>query len=240
MVESATLLLDCGNSAIKYQLGERSGRLETVAEVVHLVRTEAVAQAVVASVSRFGQQLEHALAELPIPCRRLRVIQGWAGLTLCYGTPETLGIDRWLTLVALTGRPDPALIVDAGTALTIDWLDPGHHHRGGYILPGLRLMRRSLVDDTFALPAVSGDAGAVSPGQSTGACIANGTLLALAAAVDAAADASTASAFDVVWTGGDAPRLRALSRYPGQYRPDLIFDGMRRLLDDPHYMETLL
>lgn len=239
MVADRPLLLDCGNSSIKYQLGARVGRLRTVASVIELVEAESVTQVIVASVSRLGQQIKQALAEAGVPCLILEVRQGWHELTLCYQCPERLGVDRWLTLVALAGYGQEILVVDAGTALTIDLLNRDDQHQGGYILPGLGLMRRSLVDDTFALPEVVGQ-DSVDLGQSTDECIARGTLMTLAAAVDTTVSRLGWPNLQVVWTGGDASSIRPFSQNPGQCRPDLIFDGIRRLLADTSYMETLL
>lgn len=239
MVVARTLLLDCGNSSIKYQLGAEGGRLQSAASVCELVKARSVAQVVVASVSVQGQQIKQLLLEMGIGCAVLEVRQGWHGVSLCYENPERLGIDRWLTMVALSGNDRDSLVIDAGTALTIDLLDRDDQHLGGYILPGLGLMRRSLVDDTFALPAVA-DAGSVDLGRSTDACIANGTLFALAATVDATVQRINRPQLEVVWTGGDAQRIRAFSQYSGECRPDLVLDGIKRLLADTSYMETLL
>lgn len=239
MVAARPLLLDCGNSSIKYQLGAQLGRLKSVANVIELIKAESVGQVIVASVSAQGQQIKQGLKETGVDCVILQVRQGWHGLDLCYRNPERLGVDRWLTLVALAGHGQGSLVIDAGTALTIDLLDRSDQHLGGYILPGLGLMRRSLVDDTFALPEVA-DHASVDLGQATDSCIANGTLMCLASAVDATVKRIDQAQLQIVWTGGDAQSIRPFSQSPGQYRPDLIFDGIKRLLADTSYMETLL
>ncbi|WP_352284776.1 type III pantothenate kinase, partial [Pseudoalteromonas sp. Q18-MNA-CIBAN-0097] len=61
-----------------------------------------------------------------------------------------LGIDRWLALIAgFTLYPNTAcIVVDAGTATTIDVLDSEGLHLGGWILPGLDLMTSSLTQNT--------------------------------------------------------------------------------------------
>lgn len=239
MVSLQPLLLDCGNTSIKYQLGSESGRLSSVSSVMELVRSKAIGQVVLASVSSQGNDIKHLLTATGVSCIVLKVCQHWQGLNLCYQHPERLGIDRWLSLVALAGGGQDVLVVDVGTALTIDVMDHTDQHKGGYILPGLGLMRRSLVDDTFALPAVS-EAASVGLGQSTTECIANGTLLALAATVDSTIDRLQWPQVSVYWTGGDADIIRAFSRHSGQSRMSLVFDGMKRLLADRSYMETLL
>ncbi|GGX76202.1 type III pantothenate kinase [Saccharospirillum salsuginis] len=235
---SRTLLLDCGNTACKYQYGEEHGHLDSTEAFVQLVERIEPEQTLLATVSKFGQTLGECLVERALPHRKVRVRPDWQGLKLAYAEPERLGVDRWLTLVALCGHPRPVMVVDVGTALKIDALDGGDRHLGGYILPGMRLMRRALVDDTFALPPVDQD-GALAPGATTRDCIANGAVLALAGAVDKARAQFGPTPPDIVWTGGDADRVRPFTAEPGQLRPALIFEGMRRLMKDADYMESL-
>lgn len=235
---SRTLLLDCGNTACKYQIGEERGYLASTEACVRLIDRLKPEMTLLASVSKFGQVLDEHLAKHGVDHRRVRVVPDWQGLTLAYAKPERLGVDRWLTLVALSGGDRPAIVVDVGTAVKIDALDVGDRHLGGYILPGLRLMRRALVDDTFALPPVDRD-GTVSPGTDTVDCIANGATLALAGAVDKAVAQFGLTRPDIFWTGGDADRIRPFTAVSGQLRPALVFEGMTRLMKDADYMERL-
>jgi len=235
---SRTLLLDCGNTACKYQYGEEQGHLDSVDAFIQLIERLQPEHTLLATVSYFGQTLDECLIERAMPHRKIRVQPDWRGLKLAYADPHRLGVDRWLTLVALTGHPRPVMVVDVGTALKIDALDAGDRHLGGYILPGLRLMRQALVDDTFALPPVHQD-GTLRPGANTRDCIANGAVLALAGAVDKACAQFGPMQPDIVWTGGDADRVRPFTADPGQVRPALIFEGMRRLMKDADYMESL-
>lgn len=71
--------------------------------------------------------------------------------------PDHVGIDRLLNAVAANSRREkyrPAIIVDAGSAVTVDWLDASGTFGGGAILPGLRLMSRALNQYTALLPLV--------------------------------------------------------------------------------------
>lgn len=71
--------------------------------------------------------------------------------------PDHVGIDRLLNAVAVNSRREknrPAIIVDAGSAVTVDWLDSSGAFGGGAILPGLRLMTRALNQYTALLPLV--------------------------------------------------------------------------------------
>lgn len=66
-----------------------------------------------------------------------------------YLKPEQLGIDRLLAMVAARAQSPQALcVIDAGTAVTIDFVDPGGRHLGGFILPGRRMFRECLLANT--------------------------------------------------------------------------------------------
>jgi len=80
-----------------------------------------------------------------------------------YATPGQLGADRWASLVAARQRAvaagppvAPMVVVNAGTAVTIDALAADGTFRGGVILPGLRLMLQALADNTAALKTAPG------------------------------------------------------------------------------------
>lgn len=72
----------------------------------------------------------------------------FAGLKNSYENPERMGIDRWLAMLA--GHDDCSagfIVVDAGTAFTIDVVKAGVH-QGGYILPGVNMAQQALYGNT--------------------------------------------------------------------------------------------
>jgi type III pantothenate kinase len=71
--------------------------------------------------------------------------------------PERVGLDRLLNAVAANARDrtgKPAIVVAAGSAVTVDWIDQENVFRGGAIFPGLRLMALALHAYTAKLPEV--------------------------------------------------------------------------------------
>jgi type III pantothenate kinase len=71
--------------------------------------------------------------------------------------PERVGVDRLAAALAaarLRSGPRPVIVVDAGTAITVDLVDAGGVFRGGAIMPGPYLMAESLHQFTEALPRV--------------------------------------------------------------------------------------
>jgi len=148
------------------------------------------------------------------------------GIVNAYGDRAAdLGVDRWLAMIAAHRQGHGAtLIVDAGTAMTLDLLTADGHHLGGYIVPGLSLARGSLHHGTAALPAITGDA-TLDLASSTSAAIANGTL-AQAVALIAAVRASAAQGSKLLVTGGDAASLLPLLGADVLHAPDLVLEGL--------------
>lgn len=109
--------------------------------------------------------------------------------------PRSLGIDRLLSAFAATrivGKlpPDSGLVViDAGSAITVDWVDSDGCFRGGAIMPGLRLQAKSLATGTDALPEIDwqADQDVCLPGTNTADAIFGGILVGAAGAIDAVA-----------------------------------------------------
>jgi len=81
-----------------------------------------------------------------------------AGVHSAYAQPSTLGVDRFLGMIAARARaPGAWLVAGVGTALTVDLLDRQGIHRGGRIAPSPGTMRRALHHAAPHLPAEGGD-----------------------------------------------------------------------------------
>lgn len=79
-------------------------------------------------------------------------------MSVCYDDPHKLGVDRAVAAFAAIrqiGAGRPFLMVDVGTAMTIDYVDSEGVFRGGAILPGPRLMTTSLNKNTYKLPLLT-------------------------------------------------------------------------------------
>ena len=80
------------------------------------------------------------------------------GVRNAYAEPARLGADRWVAMIAARDLARQACyVVDCGTALTLDALAADGQHRGGLIVPGIRLMRQALYRDTRQIPAEEGE-----------------------------------------------------------------------------------
>lgn len=155
-----------------------------------------------------------------------RVVDGVEGLACGYSQPGALGIDRWLAVLACWKNiKRRALIVDAGSAMTIDVLSQ-NRHLGGYIIPGLPLMCRALGAGTWGVRAETQAEPEMSPANGTSGAVHNGSLIALIGAVNQAAKVTGID--DIVLTGGDSGYLKKnlASRFTVIEVPDLVLDGL--------------
>ncbi|SHG17610.1 pantothenate kinase [Microbulbifer donghaiensis] len=171
-------------------------------------------------------------ARFALPVEFARVTSQCAGVTCGYRHIERLGVDRWLAVLAAHHKdPRAALIVDCGSAVTLDLLDNGGRHLGGYIVPGLDLMRRALFQDTDAVKVSSELAPNMSlaPGRDTADAVNRGLVVMALGAIDRAMAElhSAGAASPRLWlTGGDGPLLSALCDRPHQLVTELVLDGL--------------
>ena len=168
------------------------------------------------------------------PLRQRRI--GHADLPLSIGLdePHKTGIDRLAAAAAaaIVKTPDRgAIIVDCGTAATVDMLAADGTFLGGAILPGPALMARALADGTSKLPAVAAlerSAPPAMPGRTTHEAIAAGIGWGLHGAIAklvAAARGVLGSDADVILTGGWRGAVRAALPEAIDL-PDLVLCGI--------------
>jgi type III pantothenate kinase len=159
-----------------------------------------------------------------------------AGVVNGYTEPRLLGVDRWLAVVAAHHlAPEGCVVVDAGTAMTVDVVLAQGRHLGGYIVPGPDLMVRSLMRGTSDLAAHS----ETSPpsdvhgfADNTRDAIGHGCRLALAALIDRAVEDATPLAghpVELILTGGALEEIRPWLVTPGRVVGDLVLRGLARL-----------
>jgi type III pantothenate kinase len=167
------------------------------------------------------------------------VLDHWQQLPLrvLVDQPGRVGLDRLLGAVAANSVRHAgctAVVVDAGSAITVNAVDSTGAFRGGVILPGLYLMARALHDYTALLPLVDPPPGPPPPGPATSSetAIAAGVYWAAAGAVRAivqqwqAADRAGPPPH-VFLTGGDAPRLAPALDPSWRLWPAMTLEGIR-------------
>ncbi len=195
----------------------------------------------IASVHRFAvHRLQQAISDTHPSARIEQLSRHDVPLKTQVHEPDVLGIDRLLSAFAASNRFSvPLIVIDAGSAVTVDLVSHDREFVGGAILPGLSLQTRSLATGTDSLPHVNrwnADDPLPSPGQNTADAIRLGVLLGLAGAVDRIVasyqelQAESPQNCPVVLTGGDAATLSPILRFPHEIVPNLVCRG---LLDLP-------
>lgn len=155
-----------------------------------------------------------------------------AGVTNGYRVPERLGVDRWLAMLGGYSRARGAcVVVDCGSAITVDMIDQHGVHQGGYISPGITAMYRSLFANTHGVKVVKGnDVDDLSPGRDTESAVSSAQLIMITGLIQRAVqqlsiDGESASLPELLMTGGDGLQLsKFLSR--SVFVPDLVFEGL--------------
>jgi type III pantothenate kinase len=160
---------------------------------------------------------------------RVRTRAQFGSLRIAYAEPSRFGVDRWLGLIAARAMsPDATLILDAGTAATFDLVLADGQHLGGLILPGVEMMRTSLLSGT-QIPRIEAEPSEGLWAADTAPAVAAGSLHAIAALASRlydrlATQVQTAPRF--VLTGGDAERLAPALDRPHERVPDLVLRGL--------------
>jgi type III pantothenate kinase len=228
------LLIDAGNTRIKWALVRgadwlRTGVLETaavqglsgdlagVSEVREIWVSNVAGEAVVREI----RALKLGPHGAPV---FLRASEACAGVHNGYAHPAQLGSDRWAALIAarrMTMRT--CLVVNAGTATTIDTLRADGTFTGGLILPGIELMQRSLTERT-QLPVASGRY-ANFP-DNTGDALFSGAIQATCGAIVRQHALLTEANAPVLLAGGAAALLQAHLQLPCQLVDNLVLRGL--------------
>lgn len=248
-------VIDIGNTRIKWALVD-GGQLVAPGSAVHRGALDAALAALDAALPRDLERVivanvagEHAADRLRVLARsraraRVELVATTAerfGVRCAYAEPRRLGVDRWVAILAAhRAAGGTACVINAGTAVTFDAVDASGRHLGGLILPGTRLMAMALDRHTSNIgatkPAAGAPAGLELLGESTAAAVGNGTMLALAAALDRAIG-TVARAFGapprVYLSGGDAASLRAWLETGVELRADLVLEGLALFAAEP-------
>lgn len=150
---------------------------------------------------------------------------------------EQLGVDRWMSIIgASAGSSKPVIVVSLGTAMTIDAV-VDKKHLGGFIVPGLSLMRRSLALNTaqldeYDLPSQQNEFKLLA--TNTENAILGGTLYMAASYINSLIqdlENETGRKFDCVGTGGDFSAVEPLLDKSFLYIEDLTLKGMVKVVE---------
>jgi type III pantothenate kinase len=168
-----------------------------------------------------------------------RVERSACGVTNSYRQPRRMGVDRWVAMIGAWSEFRTAcLVVDAGTAVTIDALGDDGVHLGGQILPGVALMTSALSESTSDIATTRTRLPRQSRGldmfaSHTDGAVVHGALNAVVGAAERARRALQQEGLDprVILTGGDASRILGSLDEEPTHRPHLVLQGLATLLE---------
>lgn len=237
-----TLLLDIGNTRLKWAQLSPAGKLHAGGVLAHgraarstqlawaeLRRPERILAASVAG-NDFNAQLEALVQELwALSIEWARPGQGVADMVTAYPEPQRLGVDRWAASVgAYLASGKAVCVVDCGSAITFDAVTASGRHLGGLIVPGWRLMRQALHQGTAELPLVESET-VKAIAADTATAIGSGTLLGAVAMVEGLSQrilGAMGGEVELWLTGGDAILLLPHLSMQFKHAPDLVLQGL--------------
>lgn len=242
------LLFDVGNTSCKWRLmfGDLLvcfGRDLVIGDVDfpvliqrHISRMNFVGRLriVVSSVASDEQNIalyQYLQSTLGVYAEFVVVLRDFVGVRAAYAELANLGVDRWLAMIAAYNEfKSSCLVIDAGTAITVDVLGDDGRHLGGMIAPGLNLAGGALYSNTAK---VKFDGVNFNPdsslGESTVECVNLGVSMMIDGFVNGALSRWCAEASVVIWSGGDGKKLfDECDHEVGTHciRESLVFDGL--------------
>ena len=144
-----------------------------------------------------------------------------------------VGSDRIVIAVAALSKYEaPLLLIDMGTAITIEAVEPGRVYAGGVIMPGVITALDALTGKTAQLPGISLDTPDRVSGKSTVECMRSGVMYGAASMIDGMIDRmqeEMGHTAKLIATGGVAPYIIPLCRHDIEINDDLLLQGLNIL-----------
>ncbi|MEI6050189.1 MAG: type III pantothenate kinase [Bacteroidota bacterium] len=234
------LIVDIGNTSTKLAVYEGQKKLSvsrindlSCEELEKELRGFKIKKAIVSSVKKLPPFISD-LFFTNIPFVHVLSHKSKLPFKIEYKTPETLGTDR-IAAVAGAFNLFPGaeiLIIDAGTAITFDFLSV-NLYKGGNISPGITMRFKALNKFTEKLPLVSPTDNYTFPGLNTVDAIAAGVITGVIYEINEYIRTfeKKHTEFKIVLTGGDSEYLKNKIDYQFSYMPDIVIDGLNNILE---------
>lgn len=178
------LIIDIGNSSCKSALFEdgvmkkfHKGSNSHIEHLEEWYKNHKIEKAIISSVIEIPAAIAKQLETLSCPYIYFNA-QTKLPIKIMYKTPQTLGADR---IAAVIGAQSEApqkdiLVIDAGSAITYDFLDAQGNYHGGNIAPGINMRLAALHEHTSKLPLVSPEGETPAMGYNTETAIRSGVI----------------------------------------------------------------
>lgn len=237
------LELDAGNTRVKWRVIDKAGKrrgggalvsdatagdmLEPLLAARNLTAARMVSVASPVVAQSIGFMLQRSFG---IELKLAAVQAESGGLVNPYQNISKLGADRWLAVLAARKRyGDNCLVVDCGSATTIEMLSDGRY-LGGIIAPGVSLMFKSLYSETHQVKVLGERPDKLGAAQDTDSAVQSGVWSAQVGLVAYYRELMLASAKgiqpEVVVCGGDAKELASLLPFEHRVQEELVLDGL--------------
>ena len=152
------------------------------------------------------------------------------GLDIRMDNPSQVGSDRIVIAVAaLAKREPPLILIDMGTATTVEVIEPKNRYMGGVIMPGARISLDALTNSTAQLPGINLDRPGKIIAKNTVDSMRSGIMYGTAAMLDGVVDrmeAELGHPSTIVATGGVAPYVIPLCKHKIALERDLLLRGL--------------
>jgi type III pantothenate kinase len=230
------LLLDVGNTRIKWAEVAQGVIFNTgavthggkPADALSILGVDEPGQIWISSVAGPAHDLalsKICLARWQVSAQYARTKPEQLGLRNGYADAQRLGADRWLAMIAAWADAHAdCIVVDAGTALTVDAIGADGQHRGGIIAAGLQTSEKAVIGATRFPTRETPLTVHAGLGLDTEACVRQGAMLSALGAIDRAS-AQLPGARRVI-TGGDAQTLQTYLGEGWSLRPCLVLEGL--------------
>ena len=238
------ICIDQGNSRTKVALFDAEGKVVksfvyksfSSADAERLFRLYPISDSIISSVVNLESSMVNTLNRLS---RRFVLFDHETPVPIQndYDSPATLGHDR---LAAAVGAnyllPDEnLLIIDAGSAITYDFLTADGHFVGGNIAPGIKMRLSVLRQMTKKLPQVETEESELIPlfGKNTRDAIAAGVIRGIVFEVKGYMRTVSEKVphFETILTGGNAPYIINNVQTPVRMERNLVLIGLNRILE---------
>ena len=239
ILHSLKLIIDIGNSAVKTALFEDKKMISsavlndcTLQSILVFVEGQAISDAIVSSVKAIDTDLEQIIQHFDAHFLSENTL---LPITIDYKTPNTLGKDRIAAVVGVSFLfpKQDVLVLDAGTCLTVDFINKDKVYKGGRISPGIRMRYTALNQFTSNLPLCEFSESSMIIGDDTDSSIISGVQQGILAEVRGIINVYKIENKDTIIavTGGDCFFFEKELKISIFANPFLVIGGLNEILD---------
>lgn len=245
-VNNKVLVVDAGNTSVKWAAFEGS-RLTCLARDIQEKVSDELAPLASELLSfkpdnvyfssvrpvdhELGLKQFIAIQYPDIPCFELKSQDYSCGVKNSYEDVSRLGVDRWLTVIAAHDKSQDTVVIDAGTALKVEFIPADGQYQGGYIVPGQPMMESMLVEKTGKIRFQENDLndfqGIIN---NTGLAVHLGCWEMTLGLVERVCRQNPRSRF--IFTGGNGKTIMQALNIDADYEPNLVLLGAKKLGDE--------